>query len=90
MMVTPPPSAELPKENFMGLIERLNEIATELPDSELAEVVNFAEALKSRHGTTAITLPDKATDVELMHTVRLRCKGTFTWRREELYDRTLR
>ena len=74
----------------MGLIERLNEIASELPDNELAEVVDFAEALKARHGATVITMPDKAIDVELMHAVRSRCKGTFTWRREELYDRTLR
>jgi hypothetical protein len=74
----------------MGLMERLNEIVKVLPDKELAEVVSFAEALKTRHGDASITLPDTAIDVELMRVVRSRCMGKFTWQREELYDRGLR
>ena len=74
----------------MGLMERLNEIASELPDDELAEVVGFAEALKARHGTTVITVPDKAIDIDLMHAVRTHCNSAFTWQRDELYDRGLR
>ena len=73
----------------MGLMDRLNEIAKALPEHELAEVVGFAEALKARHGATHITSPDTAIDVELMHAVRSRCPGDFTWRREDLYDRGL-
>lgn len=74
----------------MGLMERLQEIAKVLPENELAEVIGFAEALKARHGATRITTPDAAIDLDLMHAVRSRCDGGFTWRREELYDRGLR
>ena len=74
----------------MGLMERLNEIAKELPDTELAEVLNFAEALQAKHSASNITAPDAAIDIELMHAVRLRCRGKFIWWREDMYDRGLR
>ncbi|MCQ1550239.1 MAG: DUF2281 domain-containing protein [Candidatus Accumulibacter phosphatis] len=74
----------------MGLMERLQEIAKVLPENELAEVIGFAEALKARRGATRIAAPNAAIDVELMHAVRSRCEGGFTWRREELYDRGIR
>jgi hypothetical protein len=74
----------------MGLVERLNEIIRALPDSELAQVVDFAEALKGKHGDVTITVPDAVIDLELMRAVRSRSTGGFTWRREDLYDRGLR
>jgi hypothetical protein len=74
----------------MGLMERLQEIARMLPEDELAEVIGFAEAIKARRGATRIAAPDTAIDVDLMHAVRARCDGGFTWRREDLYDRGLR
>ena len=74
----------------MGLMERLTEIANALPEHELAEVIGFAESLKARHGATGLTAPAKTIDRELMRTVRSRCNGGFTWKRDELYDRSLR
>jgi len=74
----------------MGLMERLTEIAKELPDHDLAEVVGFAAAMKSRLGGTSISTPDKTIDLELIRAVRARCAGGFKWRREDIYDRGLR
>ena len=74
----------------MGLRERLSEIASALPEDELAEVIGFAESIKARHGAAGLLAPAKTIDIELMRRVRSRCNGDFTWKRDELYDRGLR
>ena len=71
-------------------MERLNQVASELPENDLEEVVGFAEALKAKRGAVALTAPDKAIEIELMRALRSRCKADFTWRCEELHDRGLR
>lgn len=89
-MTHPSSSTRRAEENFMGLMERLTEIANALPEDELAEVIGFAEALKARHGATGLAAHAKTIDLELMRRVRARCSGAFTWKRDELYDRSLR
>jgi hypothetical protein len=74
----------------MGLMERLTEIASALREDELAKVIGFAESLKARHGATGVTSPVKTIDLDLIRRVRSRCNGSFTWTRDELYDRGLR
>jgi hypothetical protein len=90
MMTISPSTMRITEENVMGLKERLTEIANALPEDQLAEVIRFAESLKTRHGATGLATPAKTIDLDLMRMVRSRCNGDFTWTRDELYDRSLR
>jgi hypothetical protein len=90
MMMISPSTMRITEENVMGLRERLTEIANGLPEDQLAEVIGFAESLKSKHGATRLTWPAKTIDLDLMRMVRSRCNSDFTWTRDELYDRSLR
>jgi hypothetical protein len=89
-MTNPPSTKRNTGENFLGLRERLTEIANALPEDQLAEVIGFAESLKARHGAAGLAAPAKTIDLDLMRMVRSRCNGDFTWTRDELYDRGLR
>jgi hypothetical protein len=69
----------------MGIAEKIYEVVKDLPGSEAAEILAFAEHVKGR---TAMVAPTRrSVDLALFRSHRGRYDGRKI-NREELYDRT--
>ena len=68
----------------MGIAEKFYEVVKDLPESEAAEILGFAEHVKAR---TAMVVPARrCVDLALFRSLRGRYDGRKI-NREELYDR---
>jgi hypothetical protein len=68
----------------MGIADRIYELVRDMPERQAAEILRFAESVKSRGAQ--VTPATRAIELSLFRAHRGRYDGTRI-RREDLYDR---